>query len=102
VMVADNAVALVGGRNIGNQYFQVDPGSQFADDDVFTVGAAVRALSGSFDEFWNSDVTVPAAQLSRFRPSRGIAETRHHLPATTWPESTAGNPSAACCRIRLR
>lgn len=65
LMVADNAVALVGGRNIGNQYFQVDPASQFADDDVFTVGAAVGALSGSFDEFWNSDLAIPALQFAR-------------------------------------
>ena len=38
LLVADNAVALIGGRNIGNQYFQIDPESQFADDDVFAVG----------------------------------------------------------------
>jgi putative cardiolipin synthase len=70
VFVADNAVALVGGRNIGNQYFQVDPKSQFADEDVFTVGATVPALSHSFDEFWNSDLAVPAEQLTRRKKSR--------------------------------
>ena len=45
LLVADNAAALIGGRNIGNQYFQVDPGSQFADDDVFAVGPIVPELS---------------------------------------------------------
>ena len=39
LLVADNSVALIGGRNIGNQYFQIDPESQFADDDVFAAGA---------------------------------------------------------------
>jgi len=77
VLVADNAVALVGGRNIGNQYFQVDPASQFADVDLFTVGADVQALSGSFDEFWNSDLVVPAAQLTR----RGKSGTDTTTPA---------------------
>ena len=63
LMVADNAVALIGGRNIGNQYFQLDPASQFADDDVFTAGPIVQQLSHSFDDFWNSDMSVPAASL---------------------------------------
>ncbi len=60
LLVVDNAVALVGGRNIGNQYFQVDPESQFADDDVFTAGPIVSELSGTFDEFWNSGLAIPA------------------------------------------
>ena len=65
---ADNAVALIGGRNIGNQYFQIDPESQFADDDVFTAGPIVRELSGTFDEFWNSDLAIPARALKRTAP----------------------------------
>ena len=44
LLVVDNAIALVGGRNIGDQYFQVDPDSQFADDDVFDVGRIVQKL----------------------------------------------------------
>ena len=45
LMVADNAAAIIGGRNIGNQYFQVDPESQFADADVFVAGPLVQSLS---------------------------------------------------------
>ena len=65
LLVVDNAVALVGGRNIGNQYFQVDPESQFADDDVFTAGPIVSELSGTFDEFWNSGLAIPAEAFGR-------------------------------------
>ncbi len=60
LLVADNTMALIGGRNIGNEYFQVDPQSQFADDDVFVAGPLVHSLSGIFDEYWNSDIAVPA------------------------------------------
>jgi putative cardiolipin synthase len=63
LLIADQAVALAGGRNIGDQYFQVDPGSQFADDDIFTVGAAVGPLQKSFDEFWNSRLAIPSQAL---------------------------------------
>ena len=44
LFVTDNAAALIGGRNIGNQYFQIDPESQFADDDVFAAGPIVPEL----------------------------------------------------------
>ena len=40
--------------NIGDQYFQVDPQSQFGDDDVFAAGPIAKQLSSTFDEFWNS------------------------------------------------
>ena len=64
LLVADNAIALVGGRNIGDQYFQVDPDSQFGDDDVFAAGPIVRQLSKSFDEFWNSAMAIPVEGLA--------------------------------------
>ncbi len=69
LLVADNAVALIGGRNIGNQYFQIDPESQFADDDVFAAGQIVPELSRAFDEFWNSALAIPAEALGRPRQS---------------------------------
>jgi putative cardiolipin synthase len=68
LFVADNAMALLGGRNIGDQYFQIDPGSQFADDDLFSVGPVVGQLSGEFDEFWNSTLAIPVAALTRHLP----------------------------------
>jgi len=65
LIVVDNSVALVGGRNIGDQYFQIDPDTQFADDDVFSAGPIARQLSATFDEFWNCGLAIPAAALSR-------------------------------------
>ena len=63
LLVVDNSVALIGGRNIGNQYFQMDPRSQFADDDVFSAGPIARQLSATFDEYWNSDLAIPIKAL---------------------------------------
>lgn len=71
LMVVDNALALIGGRNIGDQYFQIDPDSQFGDDDVAVAGPMVRQLSGVFDQFWNSDSSIPAAALDRAHTSDG-------------------------------
>jgi len=69
LLVVDNAIALVGGRNIGDQYFQVDPDSQFADDDVFAAGRIVQKLSTTFDEFWNFNLSIPMELLSDEQPS---------------------------------
>jgi putative cardiolipin synthase len=63
LMVIDNSVALVGGRNIGAQYFQVEPDSQFADDDAFAAGMIAAKLSDTFDSYWNSEFAVPSTSL---------------------------------------
>jgi len=76
LLVVDNALALVGGRNIGDQYFQIDPESQFADDDVFAAGPITQQLSATFDEFWNSALAIPAAALSGGKSSH--AALREH------------------------
>jgi putative cardiolipin synthase len=76
LLVADNAIALMGGRNIGDQYFQIDPESQFADDDVFVGGPVVRDLSGTFDEYWNSAMAVPTQALHTARPHESHQKAR--------------------------
>ncbi len=63
LLVVDNSIALIGGRNIGDQYFQIDPESQFADDDVFAGGPIAQKLSATFDEFWSSALAIPAQAL---------------------------------------
>jgi cardiolipin synthase C len=63
LMVVDNSVALIGGRNVGAQYFQVEPDSQFADDDAFSAGEIAAKLSKTFDSYWNSEFAVPSTSL---------------------------------------
>jgi putative cardiolipin synthase len=69
LLVVDNAIALIGGRNIGDQYFQIDPDAQFADDDVFVAGPIATQLSATFDEFWNNALSIPAEALSSEKSS---------------------------------
>jgi cardiolipin synthase C len=95
LLVADGALALIGGRNIGNQYFQIDPESQFADDDVVTAGPIVGELCATFDEFWNSDLAIPAQALGRgARPDSGITARTEH-PGTGREAPGAAPKSAA-------
>jgi len=63
LMVADNAAAIVGGRNIGDIYYGVNTIANYRDLDVLAVGPVVRDLSGVFDRYWNSPSTVPIAAI---------------------------------------
>jgi phosphatidylserine/phosphatidylglycerophosphate/cardiolipin synthase-like enzyme len=64
LFVADNELAITGGRNIGDEYFTLDKRSNFIDLDVVVAGPLVAQLSASFDAFWNSKYAYPLASLA--------------------------------------
>jgi putative cardiolipin synthase len=57
--IADNAAAIVGGRNLGDEYFDAHSTVNFSDLDILATGPVVRDLSHSFDEYWNSEWSMP-------------------------------------------
>lgn len=63
LVVLDNALAIVGGRNMSDHYFEVDPVFNFRDLDIAAAGPVVRDLSKVFDRFWNGEWSVPAAAM---------------------------------------
>jgi phosphatidylserine/phosphatidylglycerophosphate/cardiolipin synthase-like enzyme len=64
LFVADNAVAITGGRNLGDAYFTLDAYSNFIDLDVVAAGGIVPQLSATFDAFWNSRYAYPIASVA--------------------------------------
>lgn len=54
LLVADNVMAVIGGRNIGDAYLSHTAGS-FLDLDLLALGPMVADMSASFDDYWNSD-----------------------------------------------
>ena len=63
LVVVDNALAIVGGRNIGDHYFGVQTDANFRDLDIAAAGPIVREVSGVFDRFWNGDWSYPISAL---------------------------------------
>ncbi len=63
IFVADNAVAITGGRNLGETYFGQGEGTNFVDADVLAAGRIVRELSRSFDQYWNNPLAYPVQSL---------------------------------------
>ena len=63
LFVMDNAVGIVGGRNIANVYFGVSTDHNYRDLDVMNAGPIVNEISASFDLFWNSEWALPVAAV---------------------------------------
>ena len=63
ILIADSALAIVGGRNIGDDYFGLSPEADFRDLDVAAAGPIVHDIAASFDGFWNSDWAWPVSAL---------------------------------------
>ncbi|GAA5073803.1 phospholipase D family protein [Lysobacter panacisoli] len=66
--IADGRVAVIGGRNIGEQYFSADAEVNFRDLDLLLLGPAVEQASAIFDRYWNSTAAVPMATLGAREP----------------------------------
>ena len=72
LLVADGAMAVIGGRNIADEYFLRRDSDNFIDVDAFAVGAILPPLQGLFDRYWNSDPVFPleAVATSSLTPVR--------------------------------
>lgn len=74
---ADNQATILGGRNIGDEYFNADTDVAFADIDVLSIGPPVVEVSNEFDSYWNADHAYPVNTLIR----QGIDEDLSRLRA---------------------
>ena len=92
LFVMDNAVGIVGGRNIADVYFGVreDHNYNYRDLDVMNAGPIVNELSASFDRFWNSEWALPVGAVVEERATERDLETfrkrlGEKLAATGYP-----------------
>jgi len=101
LFAVDNEIAIVGGRNVGDEYFQGGGDVEFGDYDVVAAGPIVNQISATFDVFWNSPMAIPIQALAGTEPSasdlEGYRQTlaAHHarLVETKEPYSVALNDS---------
>ncbi|HEX4549001.1 phospholipase D family protein [Pseudomonas sp.] len=78
--LADNSVAIVGGRNLGDEYFDAEPNLNFTDIDMLSVGPVAEQLGHSFDQYWNSALSKPIDEFLSSQPSaKDLQNTRTRL-----------------------
>jgi len=63
LLVADNRAAIIGGRNLGDEYLGLNSSFNFHDLDVLGIGPVARDASAIFDRFWNSEWVMPVEAL---------------------------------------
>ncbi|MEJ6004173.1 phospholipase D family protein [Paucibacter sp. AS339] len=87
-MVVDNRVAIIGGRNIGDEYFGLDAEFNFHDLDVLGVGPVARQASAVFDRYWNSDWVQAIPTTPDINKKKRITAAEIELP-----EAAAAHPA---------
>jgi putative cardiolipin synthase len=72
----DDQATIVGGRNVGDEYFGVGRGLEFADLDMLAIGPVVGDVASDFDRYWNNASSVAAERLLRSVDAGAIAVAR--------------------------
>ncbi|HVF17278.1 MAG TPA: phospholipase D family protein [Steroidobacteraceae bacterium] len=87
---ADNEVTIVGGRNIGDEYFGAHDEIAFVDLDLMAIGPVVRAVVADFERYWNSESAHTATRYLRAPPQSSVDElVRAAERVTGSPAATA-------------
>ncbi|MFS6938227.1 phospholipase D family protein [Neisseria animaloris] len=77
-LTADNHATIVGGRNIGDEYFNISNDTVFADLDILATGHVVTEVSEDFDRYWASNSSYPLERIiKRADASEGFRELAH-------------------------
>ncbi|HWH88382.1 MAG TPA: phospholipase D family protein [Pseudomonas sp.] len=78
--LADNSAAIVGGRNLGDEYFDAEPNLNFTDIDMLSIGPVAEQLGHSFDQYWNSALSKPIDEFLSSQPTAAdLQNTRTRL-----------------------
>ena len=75
--IIDNSIAITGGRNIGDEYFDANPTMNHRDRDTLSIGPVVDDISSQFDLMWNSDWAVPISAVTSKRYTAGELSHRY-------------------------
>jgi len=92
-MIVDNRAAILGGRNIGDEYMGLHAAFNFHDLDVLGIGPVARQTSAVFDSYWNSDWVMPVSALKLpVSPAEQVAALAELMKRLTEAKSLARFP----------
>jgi cardiolipin synthase C len=94
MFIADGVMAVVGGRNIADEYFLRSAESNFVDMDAFVMGAVVQDMSAIFDRYWNSEVVFPIESVGKPLGDRLAHQKAFDALLASFAPSPPANPPA--------
>jgi putative cardiolipin synthase len=93
VMIVDGRVAIIGGRNLADEYFGLHATANFRDMELITGGPGVQTMGEHFDAYWNDRWSIPVERLSHVRhapadleAARRVKQASGHLHREETPE----------------
>jgi len=78
ILVIDGSEAITGGRNIGDDYFDLDEEYNFLDRDIYVQGKVAQAIEDSFDIFWNDKLVMKFQTLNTNPASNRLFRKRRN------------------------
>lgn len=97
LFIGDGTVAIFGGRNIADEYFDLHADFEFKDLDVVAIGPVATEGSRLFDAFWNGPDAIPVSGLKpQPETERALADGRARL--ATHREEMKSSPYADAIR----
>ncbi|MEO8922019.1 MAG: phospholipase D-like domain-containing protein, partial [Caldimonas sp.] len=94
MFLADGVMAVVGGRNIADEYFLRSAESNFVDMDAFVMGAVVQDMSKIFDRYWNSEVVFPIDAVGDRGTDKLAQQKAFDATMASLPPSLPADPPA--------
>lgn len=93
----DGAFSIIGGRNVADEYYQINTDTEFADFDLILSGPVVKDIGNAFDLYWNDGWSVPVNLLSDPLTQTEFKENREDLtrrlePARSTYEKAYNDP----------
>lgn len=83
LFLVDNSMSIVGGRNLGDEYFDAEPNLNFTDIDLLGIGPVAEQLGHGFDQYWNSALSRPIGDFLWRQPdANDLRESRQRLEAS--------------------
>ncbi len=86
-LIGDNQLAIIGGRNLGDVYFEEDPDIAFNDLDILIAGTLTADISRSFDSYWNHEESIPLGQVKAPTKNQTAKLDIREKLATQWQET---------------
>jgi putative cardiolipin synthase len=78
-MIVDNRIAIVGGRNLADEYFGLHSEANFRDLELLAGGPIVQEISTSFDDYFNDDWSLPIDMVTHIKPNYVDLDAARHV-----------------------
>lgn len=91
--IIDQNIAITGGRNIADEYFDYDHEYNFRDRDVLLIGEVVHDIQTAFNEYWDHELSIPIEDIVQYSSEDVIPEDTYRFvqnyakdSLNFWPE----------------